>query len=251
MRTPALVTALAAALLAIVAAVVAPGGAGANATACASGANGSPGYAYAGFQARGVGHGVRATVAPTMEPTIAAGHVAGWIGVGGPQQGPNGETMWLQTGVAAVPGWGMLVYAEITRPGRDPRFVPLVHEVKPQQSFRLAVLEMARRPSFWRVWLNGRPVTKPIHLPGSTERWRPIATAESYDDRTGSCNTFGFRFESVGVAQGRGGAWQTFRPGFTFRDHGYRVRTLKGAPSGQRTLAVDGPQPYAFVAGSA
>jgi hypothetical protein len=251
MRTPALVTAVAVTVLAVAAAVLAPGRATASASACGSGANGSPGYAYAGFQSRGVGHGVRAVVSPTMPPAITAGHVAGWIGVGGPGQGPNGETMWLQTGIASVPGMGTLVYAEITRPGRRPQFVSLVEHVEPQQSFRLAVLEMAHRPSFWRVWLNGRPVTKPIHLPGSTNRWRPIATAESYDNGTSSCNTFAFRFESVGVAQGRGGAWQTFRPGFTFLDRGYRVRTLKGAPAGQRTLSVDQPQPYAFVAGSA
>lgn len=251
MRTQALVTAVAVTVLAVAAAVLVPGRAAANASACGSGSNGSPGYAYAGFQARGVGHGVRAVVSPTMVPAIAAGHVAGWIGVGGPGQGPNGETMWLQTGIASVPGMGTLVYAEITRPGRHPQFVSLVENVAPQQSFRLAVLEMAHRPSFWRVWLNGRPVTRPIHLPGSTNRWRPIATAESYDDKTSSCNTFGFRFESVGVAQGRGGAWQTFRPGFTFLDRGYRVRTLKVAPVGQRTLSVDRPQPYAFLAGSA
>ena len=94
-----------------------------------------------------MGHGVRAVVSPTMAPAIAAGHVAGWIGVGGPGQGPNGETMWLQTGIASVPGMGTLVYAEITRPGRHPQFVSLVENVEPQQSFRLAVLEMAHRPS--------------------------------------------------------------------------------------------------------
>lgn len=251
MRTAALFTALATVAVALLAGALAPGTAGANASACGSGTNGSAGYAYAGHQASVVGHGVRALVSATTTPTIAAGHVAGWIGVGGPGQGPNGETMWLQTGVAGVPGMGMVVYAEITRPGQDPRFVPLVENVQPQQTFRLAVLEMAQRPNHWRVWLNGRPVTQPINLPGSTNRWQPIATAESYNGRTSSCNAFGFRFERVGVAQSRGGSWRMFRPGYTFLDRGYVVRTLRGASSGQRTLSADRPQPYAFIAASA
>jgi hypothetical protein len=237
--------------VALLAGALAPETAGASASACGSGSNGSPGYAYAGHQSSVVGHGVRALVSPTKAPTIAAGHVAGWIGVGGPAQGPNGETMWLQTGIAGVPGMGMVVYAEITLPGRKPRFVPLVEDVQPQQAFRLAVLEMAKRPDHWRVWLNGRPVTQPINLPGSTKRWQPIATAESYNGLTGSCNAFGFRFERVGVAQGRGGSWRMFRPGYTFLDRGYVVRTLRSVSSGPRTLSADQPQPYAFIAASA
>ena len=193
MRTSALVTALVAVLVALLAAALTPGSAVANTSACGSGTNGSPGYAYAGHQASVVGHGVRALVSPTMAPTIAAGHVAGWIGVGGPGQGPNGETMWLQTGVAGVPGMGMVVYAEITRPGQRPQFVALVENVQPQQAFRLAVLEMAKRPDHWRVWLNGRPVTQPIHLPGSTNRWRPIATATR--------GSSGFRPRSIPIAR--------------------------------------------------
>ena len=46
-------------------------------SACGSGANGSPGYAYAGFQATGVSSGVRATIA--ADP--------GAVGAGGPRRG--------------------------------------------------------------------------------------------------------------------------------------------------------------------
>ena len=45
-----------------------------------------------------VGSGVRATITALRQPSVSAGHAAGWIGVGGPGAGPNGETMWLQTG---------------------------------------------------------------------------------------------------------------------------------------------------------
>ena len=62
---------------------------------------------------------------------------------------------------------------------------------------------------------------------------------------------FGFRFERVGVAQSPGGSWRTFEPGFTFRDRGHVVRQLRPAPGGQRTLADDPIEPYAFDALSA
>lgn len=251
MKTTALLSTIAAALAAAVAAVVAPAPATANASACGSGTNGSSGYAYAGHQASVVAHGVRATITPTMQPRVLEGHVAGWIGVGGPSQGPNGETMWLQTGVAGIPGMGLVVYAEITRPGVDPVFVPLAQDVQPGQSFRLAVLEISKRPDHWRVWLNGEPVTEPIKLAGSTKQWKPIATAESFNGQSGACNSFGFRFEKVGVARSKGGSWKTFQPGYKFLDRGFAVRQLRPAPSGARTLAADPIQAFAFEAGSA
>ena len=65
---------------------------------------------------------MRATIAALRQPSVSAGHAAGWIGVGGPGAGPNGETMWLQTGVAALPGTPLMVYAEITAPAAHPSF---------------------------------------------------------------------------------------------------------------------------------
>ena len=217
---------------------------------CGSGANGSPGYAYAGFESTRVSSGVRATIAALREPSVAAGHAAGWIGLGGKGAGPNGETMWLQAGLASLPRTPLMVYAEITRAGRDPVFLPLVTDVAIGQKHRLAILEMNRRPGVWRVWLDGRPVTDPIVLPGSHKRWQPIATGESWNGGVATCNGFRFRFERVGVAQSLGGSWRTFEPGFTFRDRGYSVRELRPASGGQRTLASDSIAPYAFDAQS-
>jgi hypothetical protein len=249
MKVAALLTTLAAALVAVLATIL-PATAAASAATCGSGANGSPGYAYAGHQSASISHGIRATITPTRKPSIANGHVAGWIGVGGPRQGPNGETMWLQTGIAGIPGMGLVVYAEITRPGADPVFIPLAENVSPGQSVKLAVLEVSRRPDYWRVWLNGQAATQPIHLRGSTKQWKPIATAESFNGNAGACNTFGFRFEQVGLARSKGGTWRTFQPGFRFLDRGFTVRELRPA-SGQRTLSADAVEPYAFEAASA
>ena len=114
---------------------------------------------------------------------------------------------------------------------------------------------MSRRPNRWRVWLNGKPVTKPFYLPGSSARWAPIATAESWNGGESACNSFAFRFERVSVSHGRGGSWFPFQPGHDFRDAGYRLRQLAAVPaSGEaRTLsfgAPDRPAPYAFLAAS-
>jgi hypothetical protein len=218
---------------------------------CGSGTHGSAGYAYAGHESVRIGSGVRATITALREPSVNAGHAAGWIGLGGKGAGPNGETMWLQTGIAALPRTPLMLYAEITRAGQDPVFLPLRANVQVGEKHRLAVLEMNGRPGVWRIWLDGQPATDPIVLPGSHKRWQPMATAESWNGGVATCNGFRFRFERVGVAQALGGSWRTFVPGYTFRDRGYVVRQLRPAPGGQRTLSQDPIAPYAFDAQSA
>lgn len=219
--------------------------------ACIADAAGNNGYTYAGHQATRKGHGVRATISAVREPDVVAGHVAGWIGLGGPGLGPNGTDMWIQVGLASVNGVGTFLYAEIARPGRTPRFVLLENDVPLGESRRLAVLEMSRRPERWRIWVDGKPVTKPIHLRGSAERWAPIATAESWDGGQRTCNSFAFRFERVSVSHGRGGSWFAFRPAYHFRDGDYKLRQLAAAPEQgalERQLSQRKPAPYAFVA---
>jgi hypothetical protein len=243
-------------LLAVAASLATLSGVGSEAaqassqSSCGAGANGSQGYAYAGHQATNVAHGISATITPTAVANVTAGHVAGWIGVGGPGQGANGETLWLQIGVASMPQTPTMVYAEITRGGRDPVFVPLVQNVRVGESHKVAVLEMSGRPNWWRAWLDGKAVTEPVLLQNSTKRWQPIATAESWNGGQAVCNTFAFRFESVSVASSRGGSWSPFAPGFRFQDRGFAVRRLSSPPGAQRTLAGEAPAPYAFEASS-
>jgi hypothetical protein len=222
----------------------------ANGQACGAGANGSKGYAYAGHQATTVAHGVRATITPTAAANVVSGHVAGWVGVGGPGQGANGQTLWLQVGVASMPQTPAMLYAEITRGGRDPVFVPLLQDIQVGESHKVAVLEMSGKPNWWRIWLDGEAVTKPVLLENSTNRWRPIATAESWNGGQTVCNRFAFRFDGVGVASSTGGSWRPFAPGFKFQDRGFAVRRLSTPPTGQRALAGGAPVPYAFEASS-
>jgi hypothetical protein len=231
-------------------AAFANGVASAGPAGCGAGRHGSDGYAYAGHQAKVKGHGVRARITVLERPEVEAGHVAAWIGVGGPDAGPNGEDEWLQVGIATLPNLDPMLYAEITRPGVGPEFVPLEESVPVGETRNLAVLEMNKRAGYWRVWVSGKPVTDPIRLPGSSGRWQPIATAESWNGGQGICNKFAFRFERVGVAGWRGGSWHPFNPGYRFLDQGYSLRQLRPSPGGARTRAADPIRPFAFEAAS-
>ena len=226
--------------------------ASAGSRVCGAGAFGTGGYTYAGHQAGSTGHGVRATIASVRVPEVTAGHVAAWVGLGGPGLGVNGTDEWIQVGLATVPNTQPFLYAEVTRPGREPAFQLLEEAVPFGASRRVAVLEMSGRPNWWRIWVDGDPVTKPIYLRGSSLRWSPIATAESWDGGAGACNRFAFRFERVSVSQALGGSWSTFESGYRFLDSGYSVRTLAAGDHGKhaRRLAGVGPAPYAFLASS-
>jgi len=187
-------------------------------------------YSYAGFQSLARGHGVSATVAPIASPSVYDGHVGGWIGVGGPSAGPGGVPQWIQVGLAAFTAdKAPRLYYEVTVAGRSPRYVELAANVRPGTKRRLAVLELPGRKSWWRVWVDGRPVSPPIRLPGSHGKWYPQAVAENWNGNTGTCNGYAFRFTDVkvrvavkhGTKERR--RWQPFRVGYRFQDAGYRV----------------------------
>jgi hypothetical protein len=211
---------------------------------------GENGYAYAGHQTESPGHGIRANITVTLAEATA-GHVASWVGVGGPGQGANGGDAWIQVGVATVPGMGTMLYAEITREGRAPRFVQIEGGVPYGRSHRVAVLEIAGRPGWWRVWVDGKPATGPIPIRGSSGRWSPVATAESWNGGQAACNRFAYRFEGVSVAHAKGGSWRPFVPRFRFLNSGYRLRQLTSSDTPARSLTSrTSVLPYAFLAAS-
>ena len=134
------------------------------------------------------------------------------------------------------------------------QFIPVEEGVAFGRPHKLAVLEMSGRPGWWRVWVDGQAVTDPVRLRGSSGRWAPIATAESWNAGTPACNAFGFRFERVSVSYGGGGSWRPFVPGHQFLDGANVLRDLASAPAQSgvydRTLASEDVVPYAFVAAS-
>ena len=190
---------------------------------------GKAGYSYAGFQNSGGAHGVRATLVALTSPQVSNGHVAAWVGVGGVGAGPKGGDQWLQVGLNAFHGTGNNLYYELSHGSAPPSYHEISTNVPSGTGARVAVLEISNRRDWWRVWVNERPVSRPIHLAGSSGRFAPIATAEAWDGGTRGCNRFSYRFDALAVAGARGGSWQRFAWGHQFQDRGYRV--TRGAAS--------------------
>jgi hypothetical protein len=207
-------------------ATVALGGA-ARAFACGN----STGYSYAGVGAASPAHGISAIISPLNAFDILNGHVAGWVGVGGPGEGPGGTNEWLQVGYSGFPGvTGSDIYYEVAQPGHFPTYHQVAAALPVGTVSKLAVLEIHHRPNWWRVWLNHRAVSAPIHLPESHDRWSPIATAESWDGGTGgTCNTFLYRFRHVAIANSTGGDWHQLTGGFPIQSAVTRVRRARGS----------------------
>ncbi len=193
-----LLRALAAALALVSISFAAPGRAQA---AC-----GSSGYAYAGLGASHRAYGVATWLQSVATPEVLSGHVAGWVGVGGPGAGPNGTDEWIQVGFSAFPGGSTSLYYEVALPHQAPQY----HEVAaglPAGSMRkVAVVELRDRRSWWSVVVDDH------------------AVAGSF-----VCNRFSYRFGSVSVATRPGGGWQRLRSHYTFQNHGYRIRSLGAA----------------------
>jgi hypothetical protein len=93
------------------------------------------------------------------------------------------------------------------------------------RAYRIAVVEIASRPGWWQVLVDGEPATRQVPMRGSSGRWAPIVTAESWNGGTPSCNGFGFRFERV-VSRSRSGSWRPFVSGHRFLDGTHVLRDL-------------------------
>jgi len=215
-------------LLLVSAAVVtlALGGA-ARALACGN----NSGYSYAGIGAPARGYGISALISPLDAFDVINGHVAGWVGVGGPGQGPNGSNEWIQVGYAGFPSiTGSDIYYEVAQPGRFPTYHQVSDGLAVGTATKVTVLEIHGRADWWRVWVNHKPASPPIRLPGSHGRWTPIATAESWDGGTGgTCNTFLYRFRHVSIAHAPGGGWHQLTDGYPIQSAVTRIQRARGS----------------------
>jgi hypothetical protein len=178
---------------------------------------------------------------------VLAGHVAGWVGVGGPGKGPNHSDEWLQVGFSGFPSLtGNDLYYELTLPNGKPTYHQIASDLPFGQPARFAVLEVGDRPNWWRVWVNGKPATDPIHMPASHGRWAPIATAESWDGGTsGPCNEFLYRFDQVTVAATPGGGWKPMTGALDITSSGTRVQRGRGKGS---FVAAEGDNAFRLLA---
>ena len=192
--------------------------------AVASAACGSSGYAYAGVGSTSRAFGISTRLTAATTPQVLSGHVAGWVGVGGPGAGPNGTDEWIQVGFSAFPGSSFSsLYYEVAQPHQAPLYNEVATGLPPGSTSKVAVVELAGRTGWWRVWVDDRAVSDPVHLPGSHGAWRPIATAETWGAGSFVCNRFRYGFGALFVATRAGGSWLPLRHPYTFEDHGYRI----------------------------
>jgi hypothetical protein len=181
------------------------------------------GYSYAGLYGSASASGVGATLSMLEDPSVADGHVAAWVGVGGPGLGPNGSDEWLQVGLASFAGSpeGHLYY-ELALPGRKPRYNELGRDISPGEKVRVAVLELPFVRDTWIV-VSNVGLAGPFYLPHSHGAWQPVATAESWDAGGTQCNRYAYRFAAVQVA-GPSGSWHALRHGLKLQDAGRQLR---------------------------
>ena len=154
------------------------------------------GYSYSGYASQTGARGVAAWISATRSPTVASGHAAAWVGVGGVHEARGGKSAWLQAGIAAFPGRGLHLYVEEVSVGQARRFLDL-GSARPGHRYRVAVLETG--PDLWQAAVDGRSAGTPAYLPAGTGAWRAVATAESWTDGRVRCNSFAYRFQQVAI----------------------------------------------------
>jgi hypothetical protein len=196
---------------------------------------GPSGYAYAGLQSARNGHGISALVTALATPAVESGHVAGWVGVGAPGEGPGGVDEWIQVGLNGLPGSGNTLYYEVMRPGSGVTYEQVETDIPTGRQVRIAVLETTDAAGAWRVWVDGQPVTPPIALQGG-ERLTPMAMGESWDGGRPACNRYRYRFDKLAIADARGGSWSPARAATVLQDPGYRV--VQHAPASFEATAT-------------
>jgi hypothetical protein len=152
-------------------------------------------------------------------PSVSDGHVAGWVGV-------VGDGGWLQAGLITDSGRAnhtSKLYYEAAVPGGSIEYAELDPSVEPGEAHRVSVLELSGRKAWWRVWVDNRPASPRIHLPGSHAAWYPQAVGENQAGGTGTCNGYSYRFTEVTLAHASGGKWKPLTDGYLFQDDGYRT----------------------------
>jgi hypothetical protein len=185
------------------------------------------GYSYDGAQSPVVAGGVSASIRISGRTAVEAGHVAAWVGVGGPGLGPGGSSEWLQAGIAYDAGGAPALYYELRRPQDKTSTYVALAPVAPGEAHSIVVAELPGQADVWAVAIDGVRVSAPASLPGSHGAFRPVATAESWDGGvSGVCNRYSFDFANVSVRAETGRTWQPFDLSRVLRDPAY-ILTLR------------------------
>jgi hypothetical protein len=175
-------------------------------------------YAYAGAQDATQRSGIRANLSMASPPKVAVGHVAGWVGVGGPGLGPNGTDEWLQAGYASLEAGPTQIYYEVTLPDKPPEYHTIKDKLSSSEKHLLSVLEVQGKNNSWKVWLDNKAVTPVITLPKSHNRFVPQALGETWNGGTTKCNHYAYRFQKIQISKAPGGSWAAPKAGYVWKD---------------------------------
>jgi hypothetical protein len=164
--------------------------------------------------------GVSAAIRVDRPSSVAAGHVAAWVGVGGVALGPGGTSEWLQAGIASLPGGAARLYYEVQRPHAVGAHYVALARVGVDNTHRFAVTEIGH--DVWVAMIDGKQVSARVSLPGS-HAFAPVATAESWDGGVaGVCNSYAFQFAKLSV-RSASRRWHAFDATHVFHDAGYSL----------------------------
>jgi hypothetical protein len=196
-------------------------------------------YDYTGVQNATPSSGIRAVVSTVEAPDVRAGHVAGWVGVGGPGLGPGKTDEWVQVGYSAFPTGETQVYYEVALPNKPPTYHTVVASLSPDAKNQLGVLELGGENGSWRVLLNGQTVSPVITLPQSHGKFEPQALGETWNAGTTKCNVYGYAFGDVQVASKPGGSWVLAKAGYKWNNAQQQsVKTASGSFTARSTASA-------------
>jgi hypothetical protein len=182
-------------------------------------------YDYAGEQQGSPSSGIKVSLTNMRTPDVnEQGHVAGWVGVGGPGLGPHGTDEWVQVGYAGFAGGNTQIYYEVTQPNLPPQYHQVDANVSLSAKNVMAVSEM--KPNAWQVSVNGEPVSPLVSLPGSHGKFTPQAIGETWNGGTTICNSYAYAFRNVQVAPQPGASWATGKTGYRWQNKQQLLLTI-------------------------
>jgi hypothetical protein len=194
-------------------------------------------YDYTGVQNTGPSSGIRTYLTTVKKPDVKAGHVAGWVGVGGPGLGPHKTDEWVQVGYSAFTTGETQIYYEVAQPNKPPAYHTVVATLSPSAKNRVGVLEV--HDGSWEVLLNNKAVSPVISLPQSHDKFTPQALGETWNGGTTKCNVYGYGFGQVEVAQKPGGDWQSGKEGYRWDNAQQQsVKTAPGSFTARSTASA-------------
>lgn len=188
-----------------------------SASALADSSCGKPGYSYAGVMTARQTGGVRAVISARVSPQVESGDVSGWIGVG--RVSVDGKRGLVRVGLLAEPDGTIRLYYETRK--SDGWVRRLGPEVQPGERHRVKVSRVRHTHKQWHVVIDGQQVGSAFRIGDGWRRLRAVATAESWDGGTPTCNHFLYSFGQVQTRDRDG--WRSVRSRQLIQDPGYKV----------------------------